>query len=638
MLVALPAPVQAKPAPVPVTPTTKRVPLLAPANPALGRDVRSLSTAAAVPGARGQAGAAGVAASRVAGSAATARLQVLGATAVQRVPTDVAVIGLTWRENTGTRVTVQYRTLTRSTWGPWQAIETDPTRGEPGSSGARAGTDPIVVTSVSAVQARVLGPAGGAPVDAALEIIDPGQSAYDGVAGSAGAEAGAAQAAAGRPAMNSRASWGANEAIRRAQPSMGAVKGVVVHHTAGTNNYTPAQVPAILRGIYAFHVKGRKWNDIAYNALVDKWGRVWEGRYGGLEQPVAGAHTLGYNGHTMGISMMGDYGQSKPSTAALDAIARIIAWKASIHQFTPNGATNLYGRRSPVVVGHRNVGQTTCPGTYLYAKLPWIRSRAAALSGYLPSLTLSRDIDHGGGSDVLALDAAGRLQVLGARWDGTMAAPRTMGAGWSAFDQVLAAGDVDSDGDADILARHAATGRLLLYANTSRGGLARGRVVGVGWSVFTRLVAPGDVTGDGRPDLIGQSASGDLRLYPGNGKAGFLKSRVIATGLPAYRFLVGVGDWEADRTRALIGVTADGAGYLLRGVGPTGIASTVRLDGDFSAYQGLTGVSDTDGDGMTELFAVDSSGSTWLGRRSGSTSVSWSPAGPSAAGLTVFSG
>lgn len=649
LLVALPAPVQAKPAPVPVTPKTERAPLLAPTNPVLGRDVRQPPPASR--GARGaRVASAGGALSAVTGGAATtatagakaAPVHVLGATAPRSVPSDVAVIGVTWDERTGAKATVQYRTRTGTTWSAWQTAETDPTRGEVSGeavAGARAGTDPIVLTGVSAVQARVVGPAGATPTRAALEVIDPGESSYDGVSGTAGAGVpGAAMAAARRPAINSRAAWGAKESLRRAGPSMGAVKGVVVHHTAGTNNYTQSQVPAILRGIYAFHVNGRKWNDIAYNALVDKWGRIWEGRYGGLQQPVMGAHTLGYNSHTMGISLMGDYGRSKPSTAALDSIARIIAWKSGVHQFAPNGVTNLYGRKSPVVVGHRNVGQTSCPGAYLYAQLPWIRSRAAALAGYNPALTLSRDVDHRGGSDVIGRSARGQLQLFSAGVNGNMAGPRTFGSGWGAFNQVLAAGDVDSDGDADILARHAPTGRLLMYANNSRGGLARGVVVGVGWGIFRTLVAPGDITGDGRPDLLGQTSSGSLVLYPGNGRRGFLRPSTIATNLPSYRLLAGVGDWDADRRPDLIGVTTDGAAYLLRGVGPRGIAATLRLNGDFSSYRALAGVSDTDGDGRTELFGVDGGGTTSLGRSAGATSVTWSPAGPRAAGGTVFSG
>lgn len=635
ILVAMPAPVQATPAPVPVTPTTRSVPLLAPTNPAITAAGRSglAPTTPTASAAKASATRAGI---QAGGASSVTRL--LGATAVQPVTSEVAVVGLTWQEKTGGAAVVQIRSRTGTRWSAWQTVESDPTRGDGDASATRAGTDPLVMAGVSAVQARVLGPAGATPAKASLEVIDPGTSSYDGTAGTAAAQPGSAQAVAARPAMNSRASWGANERLRRGGVSYGAVKGVVVHHTAGTNNYTPSQVPAIMRGIYAFHVNGRKWNDIAYNVLVDKWGRIWEGRAGGLENPVAGAHTLGYNGYTMGVSMLGDYQRATPSTAALDSVARIIAYKSGIHEFAPNGVTNLFGTRRPTVVGHRNVGQTTCPGTYLYAKLPWIRSRAAALAGYTPALSLSRDVDHQGGSDVPALRADGRLQLLTARTNGSMAIGRIMGTGWSTFDHVMAAGDVDSDGDADILARHAPTGRLFLYRNTSRGTLAKGQVVGVGWNSFSRIVAPGDITGDGRPDLVAQTATGALRVYPGNGRSGFLRSYAVPGSLPAYRLLVGVGDWDGDRRVELLGVTNDGTAHLLRGVSASGVAETIRLEGNYSSYVALAGVSDTDRDGRTELFAVDRSGNTFLGRRTGTTSVSWSPAGPNASALTVYSG
>lgn len=636
VLVAMPAPVQATPAPVPVTPTTKSAPLLAPTNAAVGRDVQQgLSTT--TPTRRGALAAAGAQ-----GAAGSSGSRLLGATAVTPVTSAVTVVGLTWQENTGTTAVVQIRSRVGSTWSAWQTVETDPTRGESDSpqaaSNPRAGTDPIPLTGVNAVQARVLGHPSATPVKAELQVIDPGESSFDATAGTAGAQPGAAQAVAGRPALNARASWGANENMRRSGASYGAVKGVVVHHTAGTNNYSPSQVPAILRGIYAFHVRGRGWNDIAYNALVDKWGRVWEGRYGGLTQATIGAHTLGYNGYTTGISVLGDYTTAKPSTAALDSVARFIAWKAGVHQFAPNGATNLFGRKRPVVVGHRDVGQTTCPGTHLYAKLGWIRSRAAQLAGYNPALTLPRDVDHQGGSDVPALRSDGSLALFSAGTNGSMRGPRRVGPGWRIFNQVMAVGDFDSDGDDDLIGRHASTGQLLLYRNNSRGGFGRAEVVGFGWSGFTHVIAAGDVSGDGRPDLVAQTRTGALMIYPGNGRGGFGRGVTIPARLPVYRLLVGVGDWDGDRRPDLIAVAHDGSAYQLRDVSPRGIGAVVRLSGDFSSYQQMAGVADTDGDGATELFAVDHSGSALLGRRTGTTTVSWTSAGVNTAGTTLFSG
>ena len=69
----------------------------------------------------------------------------------------------------------------------------------------------------------------------------------------------------------------------------------VVHHTAGSNSYTAAQSAAIVRAIELYHVKGNGWNDIGYNFLVDKYGQVFEGRIGGIERNVVGAHAEGFN-------------------------------------------------------------------------------------------------------------------------------------------------------------------------------------------------------------------------------------------------------------------------------------------------------------------------------------------------------
>ena len=68
-----------------------------------------------------------------------------------------------------------------------------------------------------------------------------------------------------------------------------------VHHTVNANDYTRDEVPGILRSIYAYHTQSRGWSDVGYNFLVDRFGRIWEGRYGGVDRPVVGAHTLGYN-------------------------------------------------------------------------------------------------------------------------------------------------------------------------------------------------------------------------------------------------------------------------------------------------------------------------------------------------------
>ena len=97
------------------------------------------------------------------------------------------------------------------------------------------------------------------------------------------------------------------------------------------NDYTRAEVPGILRSIYAYHTQSRGWSDIGYNFLVDRFGRIWEGRYGGVDRPVVGAHTLGYNDYSFAMSAIGNFDIKQPSQAMIQAYGALFAWKLSLH-------------------------------------------------------------------------------------------------------------------------------------------------------------------------------------------------------------------------------------------------------------------------------------------------------------------
>ena len=132
-------------------------------------------------------------------------------------------------------------------------------------------------------------------------------------------------------------SWGADESIRRGPPTYApAVRFAIVHHTAGRNDYSRAEAAAIVKGIQLFHVQGNGWNDIGYNFLVDRFGTIYEGRFGGIDRNVVGAHALGFNTGSVGIALLGTYGDAKPSAAAQDAIARLIAWRLDLAHVDPD--------------------------------------------------------------------------------------------------------------------------------------------------------------------------------------------------------------------------------------------------------------------------------------------------------------
>jgi hypothetical protein len=200
---------------------------------------------------------------------------------------------------------------------------------------------------------------------------------------------------AGSPPLVTRQAWRANESITRAPYYADAVRFAVVHHTAGTNDYTRAQSAAIVRGIQLYHVKSNGWNDVGYNFLVDKYGQVFEGRAGGVDKPVVGAHAEGFNTGSVGVAVLGSYSGSGISSAALDAIEKLLSWRLDVAHVDPlsslswlSGGNPRFGAGTPVplraISGHRDTGFTDCPGTGLYRQLSFI-SRASAELG-LPKL------------------------------------------------------------------------------------------------------------------------------------------------------------------------------------------------------------------------------------------------------------
>jgi hypothetical protein len=186
---------------------------------------------------------------------------------------------------------------------------------------------------------------------------------------------------AGAPAIIPRSGWNADETIRRGPPSFAPVlRLALVHHTAGANGYTAAQSPAIVRAIELYHVKGNGWNDIGYNFLVDRFGQVFEGRYGGIERNVVGAHAEGFNTGSVGVALLGEYSSLAVAQKARDALAALLAWRLDIAHVDPattlsfvSGGNARFPAGLPVflrtVSGHRDTGFTDCPGNVLYGLL-----------------------------------------------------------------------------------------------------------------------------------------------------------------------------------------------------------------------------------------------------------------------------
>ena len=196
------------------------------------------------------------------------------------------------------------------------------------------------------------------------------------------------------PPIMTRAQWGADEALRTSGRGFSPIRKLIVHHTATRND--AVDWAGELRAVYDFHTEGRDYADIAYNFLIDPLGRLWEGRwardYAGDEvhngedrngNGVVGAHTLDYNTGTCGVALLGTYTDTMPSPAALEALTKVLAWKAGPRGLDPLGGdpfTRYDGRTEtfPTIVGHRDLGATACPGEPLHTWLPELRRRVAA--------------------------------------------------------------------------------------------------------------------------------------------------------------------------------------------------------------------------------------------------------------------
>jgi hypothetical protein len=221
-----------------------------------------------------------------------------------------------------------------------------------------------------------------------------------------------------QPSIISRAQWGA-QAPRSAATYASGVNMTVIHHTAGSNSYTRDQAAGRVRGYQNYHRNTLGWKDIGYNALIDRYGRIYEGREGGLSRPVIGAHAANYNTASFGVSVMGNFSSVDAPQASYEALVRIISWKASIHGFDPLGTTSrtYNGNRLRTVSGHRDMGQTACPGR-IQNRLWWIREQAAANTTVPASWILFSDLgpDSPHRPPAEALNAAG---ILGGYPDNT---------------------------------------------------------------------------------------------------------------------------------------------------------------------------------------------------------------------------
>lgn len=316
-------------------------------------------------------------------------------TPVRTAPTFTAV-GLTWKATAGVKVTeASVRVRENGEWTPWTALEIPEVGEESGATG-RDGTSPLLSNGADAVQARVLTASGSAPDDLKIDLVNGGTAPSPRVEASATAQSpayrpGSVSGDVLRPSgIVSRAKWGADEKKADTTPSRSVkLQAMYIHHTASSNSYTPAQAAQAVRSFFLSHTQSRGRDDIGYQFLIDKYGTIYEGRRGSLNDLVVGAQAGGFNTGSIGVSMIGNYDRAKPSAAMLESLRKVLAWKGYAYGIDVTGKTTLTAKVEgastscyqggarvtvPTLLGHRTTNYTGCPGQYLFNQLPALRT------------------------------------------------------------------------------------------------------------------------------------------------------------------------------------------------------------------------------------------------------------------------
>jgi hypothetical protein len=556
---------------------------------------------------------------------------------------------------------VLVRTRAGANWSAWRELEADsadgPDPGSPEDHPGRVFTDPLWLDA-GTTQVQVQVPP-GAPAAGGVQahLVTPDMTPTP---GTEPPRPGEATAMTTRPSIISRARWGADESLRRAAPSYSAtVKAAYVHHTVQSNGYSPSESAALVRADYVYHVRSRGWNDIGYNFLVDRYGQVFEGRYGGITRPVLGAHASGFNTDTTGVALLGTFSTSRPTAAMLGALERLLAWKLDLTRVDPLGLTALTSAggstsRFPAgtrvvahtILGHRGTSYTDCPGGAAYALLPSIRSAvsrigrpkvyggSASAASVSPetggsvgvharfSQTVNWRVSVTGSNGGLVRSWTGLGGEATVHWDGRDTAGGLAPAGWATVTVAAAAGGATArPASSRVFVR-----RSVPLGGTTTGGYDAGRWTlsnynadQLGGGTYTRFGYGGhhDIPIWGDWDGDGTQSAGLIRgnvFYLRNGTSGPHDVPLFSYGRPGDHFVV--GDWDGNGTWTPAVVR--GGTWYLRSQNTTGPHDMASFRFGRTGDRFLAG--DWDGDGRFDP-GVHRSGTFWL-----RTSLSTGPA------------
>lgn len=566
-----------------------------------------------------------------------------------------SLLGVSWTGAlSGLDGAAQVRTRDSSTgeWTAWRTLAP----ATPVTGAARGTSEPLWVGPSDGVEARVVAADGsttaGLPEGLEVSLVDPGVTSEESRSPAPAGDMVPAAFVADdiptplastvtRPPIVSRARWGADEStVTGAARYVDRVGAVFVHHTGGTDAYSCAESPALIRALMAYDIQTTGRDDLGFNFVVDKCGRVYEGRAGGTDLSVRGEHTPGFDGDSTGIAVLGDFqGGGKPSRAAVESVARLAAWKLGQYGGDPTAKVTLTATEGTGVYAHGEAAEldvisggkdavtTTSPGTNLYAELPEIRRYAASpgRNSAIPTADYTGD----GVSDLVAPThrvGSGSVTLVPGGVNGPVSASRLRldqastgvpgaaesGDQWGA---ATAWGDINGDGYADLAlgapgeddtTGHADRGAVTILYGPSFTADADTMALGDDYEPsgarFGATVAVGDFNADGRADVFtaatGTGGNWAARFDDGHEVAGDLTT---VTGSLAYADAA-TGDFNRDGYAdvALTYRDASGAGKVtwFRGSKSLGLTkvSTLTVKGGRAIAAG-----DVNGNGHDDI-------------------------------------
>ncbi|MFJ4336548.1 FG-GAP repeat domain-containing protein [Streptomyces sp. NPDC088915] len=312
--------------------------------------------------------------------------------------------------------------------------------------------------------------------------------------------------------------------------------------------------------------------------------------------------TAGPDGTFHAVWTQGSTSRKLMASARVDGV-----WSATPTPLSTNtsgyalGLVTVDAANRPVAVWEQSTGDFTNQ----------LRAATTAPAPVKP-LPKWRDFSGDGKGDLLGLTPAGALTVRTGTGTGGLGTGASA-TGWPATSTVVPFGDLSGDRCNDLLVRDA-SGTLTRYDGGCGKAFAPDgakTVIGGGWQAFNSLTAPGDLTGDGRTDLLARTPAGDLFLYPDNGAGKFGTRTLIGGGWQTYNTVVGAGDLNDDGIGDLLARDTTGVLWRYYGTGKGKLSARTQVGGGWQAYDSLVGVGDFTGDGKADLVARDKNGVLW---------------------------